>query len=317
MNVLGRGLSIALAMVLIALGVLGSVATVMGFFGTAWWVFDLVANFRVALLIGLLVVAIVYGMSYGRVAALVFLAAAAVNLVAILPFYLGNQPAPTEAIEDDLRITIHNVTASNQRRAAVLDHLAATESDVVFVFESSVDWERAARTADLPYRIAAVPPPGRTFGTMVLAAPSLDLAVEDLFIATDLDTITKVTIGDTVIFALHPRSPTSARGSEERDRLLAAATELAAAEPGPTIVAGDLNATPWSHALRSMQDDAELRNSLRGYGLQPTWPADWRLFSIPIDHVLMSSDLTTVSRATGPPNGSDHLPVTVVVSPAS
>ncbi|NNF70449.1 MAG: endonuclease/exonuclease/phosphatase family protein, partial [Acidimicrobiia bacterium] len=168
---------------------------------------------------------------------------------------------------------------------------------------------------DLPYDIVAVPDPERRFGTMVLAQPGLDVEVEQVFVSNDLDTIARVTIGDVVVLAAHPRSPTNSDGSNKRDDLLAALTDLAAAEGEATIVVGDLNATPWSHAVRSLQDEAELRNSLQGYGLQPTWHADWRLFAIPIDHALMSQDLTTVSRSTGPANGSDHLPVTVTISP--
>ncbi|MBT8213936.1 MAG: endonuclease/exonuclease/phosphatase family protein [Acidimicrobiia bacterium] len=315
MNLFGRGLGIAFAIILLTVGTLGTVATLMGFFGSTWWLFDLIANFRVLLMLTLLIVGVIYGMVFGRAGAVVFFAAGLINLLVILPLYLGNQPDPTTTTDDDITITIHNVTASNQNRTDVFDHLAGTGSDLVFVFESSVDWERAARLADLPYDIVAVPDPERRFGTMVLAQPGLDVEVEQIFVSNDLDTIARVTIGDVVVLAAHPRSPTNSDGSNKRDDLLAALTDLAAAEGEATIVVGDLNATPWSHAVRSLQDEAELRNSLQGYGLQPTWHADWRLFAIPIDHALMSQDLTTVSRSTGPANGSDHLPVTVTISP--
>ncbi|NNC74788.1 MAG: hypothetical protein HKN93_04675, partial [Acidimicrobiia bacterium] len=201
MNLFGRGLAVALAIILLTLGILGSVATIMGFFGTAWWVFDLIANFRVLLMVGMMIVAVVYGMVYGRLAAVVFFAAAVINLLVILPLYLGSQPDPTDMADDDITITIHNVTASNQNRADVLEHLADTGSDLVFVFESSVDWERAARVADLPYDIAAVPDPNRRFGTMVLSEQDLVVDVEQLFVSEDLDFITKVRVGELTVFA--------------------------------------------------------------------------------------------------------------------
>ena len=84
------------------------------------------------------------------------------------------------------------------------------------------------------------------------------------------------------------------------------------------IVAGDMNSTPWSFALR--RQDARFRLERRTRGLF-TWPAapftDWRLKSplpfLAIDQVYAGEDWKTVSVRAGPRQGSDHLPVTVVL----
>ena len=66
------------------------------------------------------------------------------------------------------------------------------------------------------------------------------------------------------------------------------------------LVLGDLNATPWSSVLQSLEGSADLRNSAYGYGVQATWPSRaWRL-GIPIDQLLHSRDLTVTDRNTGP-----------------
>lgn len=74
---------------------------------------------------------------------------------------------------------------------------------------------------------------------------------------------------------------------------------------------GDFNMTPWSPKFRQLVADSHLRDTVRGFGLQPTWPAGAPQFWIPIDHVLVSPDILVVDRRVGPDLGSDHYPVIV------
>ena len=104
----------------------------------------------------------------------------------------------------------------------------------------------------------------------------------------------------------------------DRDEYLAEIARLARAETLPTVVVGDLQATPWSHAFRNLASTADLENSLDSFGLQTTWPADrWALFRLPLDHLLHSDDLTTVDRYLGPTFGVDHRPIVVTIAKAS
>ena len=45
---------------LVAIGVAGSLATLLGFFGSTWWLFDFAANFRAHIAVVLLLVALVF-----------------------------------------------------------------------------------------------------------------------------------------------------------------------------------------------------------------------------------------------------------------
>lgn len=51
---------------------------------------------------------------------------------------------------------------------------------------------------------------------------------------------------------------------------------------------------------------AGLHNSASGFGIQATWPAGFPLFSIPIDHVLLSDNLRVAFFEVGEGVGSDH-----------
>jgi endonuclease/exonuclease/phosphatase (EEP) superfamily protein YafD len=76
---------------------------------------------------------------------------------------------------------------------------------------------------------------------------------------------------------------------------------------GPLLLAGDLNASPWSNAFRRLRTATGL---LPTRVLTPTWPA-WPvpLPQVALDHILVSSDLAVAAAGTGPAVGSDHLPV--------
>ena len=76
---------------------------------------------------------------------------------------------------------------------------------------------------------------------------------------------------------------------------------------------GDFNASTWSRGFGLVTRDAGLVNSQRGFGVQPSWPADYPLFGIPIDHMVHSTELTTVDRRLGENLGSDHYSLFVTV----
>lgn len=81
--------------------------------------------------------------------------------------------------------------------------------------------------------------------------------------------------------------------------------------PGPVILAGDLNTTPWSKSFRLLRRGAGL---MPASTLRPTWPA-WPLAfpQVALDHIFVSADLAIRAAGTGPGVGSDHLPIWAVV----
>lgn len=116
--------------------------------------------------------------------------------------------------------------------------------------------------------------------------------------------------------ALHPMPPQSTNYHMVRNEKLRSLTDTASLDAMPMIIAGDLNATPWSNAFTGV----DRRGWHRATGLAPTWPAAWRgWLGIPIDHVLVNGYWAVASATVGPDVGSDHLPVLVrlVLQPES
>ncbi len=121
-------------------------------------------------------------------------------------------------------------------------------------------------------------------------------------------------IGGTSVRLLgtHPLSPSTEERARLRDAQLGFARDWSAESGGRRVVAGDLNATPWSLPFRRLVSGGSLMNSQRGYGLELTFPSGSSpLVQVPIDHVLHSDGLRVIDRRLGPAIGSDHLPVVV------
>ena len=102
------------------------------------------------------------------------------------------------------------------------------------------------------------------------------------------------------------------RTAAERDAQLRALATAISQSNGPTALIGDLNVTPWSPHFTSLTDATGLRDARLGFGLNATWPSNLPWFCrIPIDHCLVSSDVSIESFEVGDPIGGDHLPIIV------
>jgi endonuclease/exonuclease/phosphatase (EEP) superfamily protein YafD len=292
-----------------------SVASLAALFGAAWWLLDLVANFRPLIATALLVpLGVVLGLRpLRRPAAVVFAVAALANVAVMWPYLVAT--APRASAGEALEVVSYNVGISSPERDEAMRWVGDQTPDLVFLYESSFEWEDSIMRVGLPLEIVASVPAGRLAGITVLARPELNARPVDtpfdpsqgLGVAVDLGGRSIEVVG------LHPPSPINPGRAGRRDALLAAAGDWVANRTSPVLVVGDLNATPWSHAFRSLLRRGSLSDSLRGRGMQPSWPAGWGPLMIPIDHALSTEGLVVTERATGPDLGSTHVPLRVTV----
>lgn len=114
-------------------------------------------------------------------------------------------------------------------------------------------------------------------------------------------------VGRVRVHSLHMSWPFE---PEEQDRQIAHLISYSRALSEPAIFAGDFNLTPWSYQLVRLLAASGLR---RHTTWLRSWPTDGQLYlTVPtllIDHVLTTSEIGSVSVATGANLGSDHLPV--------
>jgi len=292
------------------------VATLLGFAGSVWWIFDLLAHFRVQCALGLLAAAAVLGATRRWVWTTACALGIAVNAIAIAPLVIGDVAPRGDG--PALRLVSFNVHTSNTNFAEVARYLGEQNADMIVVNEIDRQWLAALRTAlDGYHEIAQPSSDNFGIGVWTRARPDHHAVIQlgDSYVPAI--EVTLAHAGTPFhLLALHTLPPVSQELAAERDAMLRSTASWARRRTGHVAIAGDLNATPWSHGFRSLLADANLVNSQRGHGLQTTWPAGLWPLSVPIDHCLHSRSLTAVERSVGPFLGSDHRPVIVDLAPA-
>jgi endonuclease/exonuclease/phosphatase (EEP) superfamily protein YafD len=299
-------------------------ASIGAFFGEYVWWLDVLANFRPQFLIALLVSGTALMFSRYRNVAVGILFVAGINLAVIVPLYLGS-PGDSRPDAPTVEVMSYNLLSTNDQYAEVADFIRQNEPDLVLLHEASLPWETAMDSAGLDYEVVKARSEDLIFGTLVMVRrPSSDMSVVSFgFAESDPRSVEVVFQPDgwdipLHVLSSHPLAPTEAPRASLRDAQLEFAANWASSQSEPYLVAGDLNATPWSWPFRNLLEVGRLRNSQIGFGVQPTFAANSNpFFRVPIDHLVQSEGLVVRERALGPAMGSDHFPVLVTLELAS
>ncbi|MCA9184741.1 MAG: endonuclease/exonuclease/phosphatase family protein [Pirellulaceae bacterium] len=299
----------------LCLGVAG--ASLLAFAGRWWWILDLFCHYRVYYAMFLLVGSITLLQWQRRKPAAIAMLMAIVNLVLVVPLQLRDPTAPASDTDvSTLRVMSLNVNTRNPHRESVANCIRKYQPDVLLMMEVNQSWlddlHAVSLFADFEYQMEQ--PREDNFGIAIYSRHELtEQAVRSLS-AHDLPTLVTTIHVDGHRFRFigtHPVPPINGAMTRTRDIQLQAVAQLAAQSDIPCIVAGDLNTTSWSYCFGDLLKTSRLRDSRRGFGVQPTWFLFGGLLQIPIDHVLIPDQLTASGRFIGPDVGSDHRAVIV------
>jgi endonuclease/exonuclease/phosphatase (EEP) superfamily protein YafD len=293
--------------------------------GGRWWVAELLANLPVQHALAFAVLLIPAAFLRDRWLLALSLAGLVTNLAITTPILLtlqnGEPPPPAEGASM-LDVTFFN-TKYFADREATIEHLRERGDDVVVLALAMQPWGEDLEAADLGLHIRAGPGPtdGEDLELVALVRDPDAEAIVHRPTDDPRDAIIELVMnldGQPVhLLAAHPVSPLTADRAAQRDETLARLAVRATDQDAAIVVVGDLNATPWSPKLQEMLLEAELVDSQVGFGLQPSYPTDRGRLGIAIDHVLHSTELTTIARKLGPSFGSDHRMVHARLAPAA
>lgn len=304
-------------MILVVIPAVGlSLVTVAAFFGRWVWWLDVLANFRAQYVVALAVLGLIVALSRWRRTGYGILGVALVNLIVVLPLYVGS-PADARIDAESMRVMSFNLLSTNDQYADVIEYIEAVDPDLVLLHEASRPWEVALESAGLDYEIIRPRSDDLIFGTLVLVRGEDITAVSHGFAAAapravSVEFTPPGWLRRVSVLATHPLAPTDQERADLRDAQLGFAGEWADSQLGAYFVVGDFNATPWSWPFRRLMSTADLRNSQIGFGLQPSYSTTTNLLlRVPIDHLLYSESLEVTGRQLGPALGSDHFPLVV------
>lgn len=305
--------------VIAALALLLVILTVLPYIETNRWFIRMVDFPRLQILIAIVVVTLAAAwllrrrprLSIPIVASL--LVAAAAHVFVLWPFRPGGEnfvdSCPPGAA---ITVMVSNVLMKNRDAAPLLRLVQRERPDILLALETDDWWDDALEplAESMPHRKAEL---GKhyygmhLFSRLPLDQPDIRyLAAQDVpavFTGVRLDN------GETIGFiGLHPRPPHPSQRATGRDAQLYETAFLLRDSTRPTIVAGDLNATPWETSIERMRRVGELIDPRRGYGYLATYSATSWFRSWPLDHVLHESGFATMRLTRLDAIGSDHYP---------
>ncbi len=213
-----------------------------------------------------------------------------------------------------IRILSANVLSTNTSHAAFLALVREHDPDIIFVLETTDAWVQALTALEDNY--PSVTTIGRPDNFGIAAYSRLD---ETQFSVVTMSAASFPAISarlplsgrQTQILAMHTAPPMGALNAELRNQHLQEASQFLAARPGPKILLGDFNISPWSPFFSDVLRLNNLRDARLGFGIKPTWPLFFFPAAIPIDHVLVSSHVAIANFQTSGNFGSDHRAVVV------
>lgn len=292
--------------------ILGCLATLGACGAQLAWPLELLCHFRVQYAVTLLLLSGLLLAARRHRWVVVALAGLGINawwIAPLLPYASVAAPSVTPSVQAVLNLVVINVFSGNSTPERAVEFLRAADADVIIVAEVTHDWERrlAALTATHPHQ--AVQSSAGNFGIALYSRYPLE-DVKFLPLSEHNDAVTaQVNLpgADVRVLGAHPLPPLGPFSSLRNGQLKRLA-EYASGYKEPTVVAGDLNITPFSPYFDRLLTESELRDPRRGQGLLTTWPSERWLLRIPIDHCLVSESI--VARlSVGPDVGSDHRPL--------
>lgn len=236
-------------------------------------------------------------------------------LVLVTPALAGEPlPAPPGAVR--VRVLLANVLTSNPEHARLSALIEETKPDLVALVEPNRTWFSALTPAVAGFRGRAEVDDSANFGLALYARGQLTSTVEQLG-PSQATVVATVTFDDVAAMPLtvvltHPLPPMTEAAHAIHQRHLEAIAERVAELPGPLLLLGDLNTTPWARSFAKLARTTGLADTRRGFGVHPTYPAFpgfAKAVRIPIDHALVSPEIGVLDRRVERAIGSDHLPV--------
>jgi endonuclease/exonuclease/phosphatase (EEP) superfamily protein YafD len=305
--------------VLTAVGIVGCVPTLAALAARLSWICELCVHFQVYYAVAFSVAAVIYLIGRRWKLAAVWLIFAIWNGAGLIPFYLG--PCASAQVKEvvpnkSLRILVANVHTENRAHQKFIDLIQREQPDLIVAIEIDRAWTGALEKihADYPYRRTI--PRSDNFGIGVYSRRKLaSLEPQNIGPANVPSMVGHFVEGPAVLtlIATHSLPPVNAEYSRERNAQLTAIGAYVRGLTGPVVVCGDLNTTPWSPFFQDLLQSSGLRDGRSGFGIKPTWTGNRFFVCLPIDHVLVTPDITVSEFRVGGEIGSDHFPVIVTL----
>ncbi len=293
-------------------GYSAAAAMILGCFGSVSWLLDLFSHFQMQYFPILLFASAYLAFKKCRIEALVMTLFLTANFAGIAGFYFSRDRSPENGTP--VRIMLSNVYTANSSYDLLRNLVTEEDPDIIVLEEISREWldNIGALKEKYPYKILC--PQEDNFGIGIFS--KLPLTSEKVsywgdyrlpYIEAKVEHCGK----HFDIIAVHTVPPMRKDGWLMRNEQILDFAVIAKSKSSPTVLIGDLNVTPWSPVFRKLKRDSGLQDSMKGFGVQASWPVQIFPLRIPLDHCLVSKEIFVKNRKLGGDLGSDHYPVII------
>jgi endonuclease/exonuclease/phosphatase (EEP) superfamily protein YafD len=311
-------LVIAAVIVAVTVALVTAFLTVIAFAANQWWIFDLVTSYRPQFVLVLTLAVVVLAALRCWRTLVVAVLALGLNVVVVAPVFTGHQ-ATAAAGSPSLTIAHLNLQSRIGDLAGIHRWLESKPADVIVFLHTAGPTANSLADGVGPYRMIYPTILGRNNRGRTVYSPSPEVIV--MTDQRDATALPPPTVGlpnaavaidahigslKIALLACHTLSPgTSARHTVRNHELDAIGAWLKAS-PQPAIAFGDFNVTYYSPAFQHLLHMAHATSSQLGFGIQATWPHQFRPAGIAIDQSVYVGKITAVARYRGPSLGSEH-----------
>ena len=285
----------------------------MGFFGSLNWILDVFSHFRVYyctafFLIGIIALILKKWKESG-----VSLILSSILLLSFVDLYLPVKESHSSA---GLSIASINLLSSNNNFEEVIGFIKSNNFDVIFFQELNTKWEGELEILNDDFPTRAMFAREDNFGIGVISKINSAFVQEADFSSVNIPSLI-LTFPDNkeevTIINTHPLPPVGSFYFNARNEQFEILNRIISKMDQQVVLIGDLNSTRFSPNFKRLLENGKLRDSRIGFGLLPTWHAQFPFISLTLDHAFVTDGIEVLDRRVGPDIGSDHLPVIIEV----
>jgi endonuclease/exonuclease/phosphatase (EEP) superfamily protein YafD len=195
---------------------------------------------------------------------------ACLNLARVVPWYLPPPQAPLHQPYAPVKVLFANVESTNRNVAELIGLVRGETPDVVIIQEATERWIEHLHVIEERFPYAKALPSSRGDGIALYSRlPVERFEVMDLGSERRPGLLAQLHRGGGAlsVVTVHPRTPLRRPSFRLRNEQLRDAASVVQAWPGPTILVGDFNTSPWSPYYAQLIRRTGLVNARQGFSV--------------------------------------------------
>ena len=279
-----------------------------------YWLIDIFSNFKLQYLIisiFLLVISLFF-LNKKVLAITLGIISMLWNSYFIAPYYFSDITALKS--KKEVKISSINLLSSNSETDLVKNYIFEEDPDILILIEFTQNWQIKLNPIINNYQYKRLVPRNDNFGIALFSKYEMNSSIDYFDLNDKPSIVAELNIESCKIslVATHPNPPINQLTFENRNKQLSNILNKRSKLSEKLIIAGDFNTSSFSNHFSKLTN-GDLKDSRFGFGLLPTWPANYLMLQTTLDHFLVSKNLEVIERSTGKNIGSDHLPINIII----